>query len=68
MKFDFLRENSPVTVKKMLILKLSPSMTWTPELEPIGESRLVIACIPCKVPARTRYSFEVRRARPSGRG
>lgn len=40
-------------------------MTVAPELGPLGESRAVMAWIPCSVPAKTRYSFEVSCARPS---
>lgn len=58
-------KNEPVTVNEMVILKVSPSITWAPELEPMGDSRLVIAWMPCSVPARTRYSFEVSCANPS---
>jgi len=31
----------------------------------MGDSLLVMAWIPCSVPARTRYSFEVRGGKPS---
>lgn len=55
----------PVAVRRMVILNVSPSMTCAPELGPIGDSRLVIAWIPCNVPARTKYSFEVKRGSPS---
>lgn len=55
----------PVAVRRIVILKVSPSITWAPELDPVGERRLVIACIPCKVPASTRYSFDVRPGKPS---
>lgn len=49
----------------MVSLKVSPSITSAPELEPVGDSLLVMAWIPCRVPARTRYSFEVNWASPS---
>lgn len=49
----------------MVILNDSPSITWAPELDPMGDRRLVMAWMPCSVPARTRYSFEVSCASPS---
>lgn len=55
----------PVAVRRMFILNDSPEMTCAPELDPVGERRLVMACIPCRVPARTRYSFDVKWGRPS---
>ncbi len=33
----------PVAVKSIFILKVSPEMTWAPELDPVGDSRLVMA-------------------------
>ena len=56
---------APVAVKRMVIFTDSPSITCAPELDPMGDRRLVMACIPCRVPARTRYSFEVSWASPS---
>ncbi len=56
----------PVAVREIFILKVSASMTCTPELVPVGDSRLVMAWMPCNVPARTRYSLEVNCVRPSG--
>jgi hypothetical protein len=55
----------PVAVSIIVILKDSPSMTCAPELDPVGDKRLVIACMPCNVPARTRYSLAVSWASPS---
>ena len=55
----------PVAVRNMVILNDSPSITWAPELEPVGDRRLVMAWIPCNVPARTRYSLEDKPGRPS---
>lgn len=55
----------PVGVRRIVILNVSASIECAPELMPVGESRLVIACIPCKVPARTRYSLEESCERPS---
>jgi hypothetical protein len=50
----------------MVILNVSASITCAaPEFVLVGESRLVMAWIPCSVPTRTRYSFEVSCARPS---
>jgi hypothetical protein len=57
----------PVAVRRMVILNVSASITCAPELVPVGESRLVMAWIPCSVPARTRYSFDVSCARPSAK-
>jgi hypothetical protein len=51
--------HAPVAVSRIVILRDSPSITCAPELLPMGDSRLVIAWIPWRVPARTRYSFEV---------
>ena len=56
---------TPVGVGKIFILKVSASITCAPELMPVGDSRLVMAWMPCNVPARTRYSFEVICVRPS---
>ena len=50
----------PVWVRRIFNLNVSPSITWAPELGPEGDSLLVMAWIPCSVPARTRYSLEVR--------
>jgi len=61
------QEHAPVAVRRIVILNVSASITCAPELVPVGESRLVMACIPCSVPARTRYSLEVSCARPSTR-
>ena len=33
----------PVAVRRMFILNVSPEMTWAPELEPVGDRRLVMA-------------------------
>ena len=49
----------------MFILKVSASITCAPELVPVGDSRLVMAWIPCNVPASTRYSLELICVRPS---
>lgn len=59
------REHVPVAVSRIVNLNVSPEITCAPELDPVGERRLVMACIPCKVPARTRYSFDVSPGRPS---
>jgi hypothetical protein len=56
----------PVAVRSIVSLKDSPSITCAPELGPDGDRRDVIAWIPCRVPARTKYSFDVSWARPSG--
>jgi hypothetical protein len=55
----------PVMVNNMVILTVSPSITCAPVLEPVGDKRLVMAWIPCSVPARTRYSLDVSCASPS---
>jgi hypothetical protein len=60
-----LSSHSPVTVSRMVILKDSPSIICAPELGPVGDKRLVMAWIPCKVPAKTRYSLDVSCSRPS---
>lgn len=62
------KRNLPVAVSRICILNVSASMTVAPELGPLGDNRAVMAWIPCNVPARTRYSFEVSCARPSVRG
>lgn len=58
-------EYSPVNVNMMFNLNVSPSITCTPELFPVGEIFAVIAWIPWRVPARTRYSLGVSVGRPS---
>ena len=52
-------------MRKIFILKVSASMICAPELVPVGDSRLVIAWMPCNVPARTRYSLDDTWVRPS---
>jgi len=38
--------HAPVAVSRIVILNDSPSITCAPELLPMGDNRLVIACIP----------------------
>lgn len=40
------REHVPVAVSRIVNLKVSPEITCAPELDPVGDKRLVMACIP----------------------
>lgn len=55
--------DAPVGDCKQVILKVSASITSTPELPGTGEMRDAMAWMLWKVLARTRYSFEVRATR-----
>ena len=58
----------PVAVSSIVNLNVSASITCAPDEGPVvGDKRAVMAWMPCKVPARTRYSFAVSCARPSRR-